>query len=89
VFVLAILIWGMLVVVAAVVTAAVLLVGWQVVDAFALGATTTLLATRARGWNKDRHLHELCDWLNEDLDARKLADLRDQHAQARLGGRLP
>jgi hypothetical protein len=77
------------VVAAAVLAATVLLVGWQVVNAFAAGAATAPLAVRIRHWSSTRHLRELVGWLGEDLEARKAADLRESHIQVRRLGRLP
>jgi hypothetical protein len=63
--------------------------GWDTVAATGAGAALTLIIQETVSWNRHRHLRELLDWLGEDLDARKIADLRHDQRIKHLRGELP
>lgn len=78
-----------LVVVAGVVWLLAWATSWGYVAGFGSGIGATVLWVRFVGWNRTRHLRELLDWIGEDLEARKQADLRHERQLQVLKGGLP
>jgi hypothetical protein len=67
----------------------VVLWGWWFLLGAITGATVTATVSRVTGWNRHRHLRDLIDWLGEDLEARRLADLRSEQRIRHMRGQLP
>jgi len=63
--------------------------GWVYVAGIGTGIGATVLVLQFVDWNRHRQLRELLDWLGEDLEARKLADLRHDQRIKHLRGQLP
>lgn len=88
------LIAGLLAIGAAAVAAGLLMllvitVGWPYLAGVASGVGLSILTFRFVGSQRYRKLRELLDWMGEDLEARKQAELRARHRVHVMRGQLP